>query len=76
MIYFFHRRGDTLRCESRHARDGLGYELVITEGRQSQIERFEDARAMENRQYELRHAWLLHGWRPDDPGDEMDERED
>jgi hypothetical protein len=73
MVYFFHRGGDTRICETRSAPDGPGYELVITDGRRSSVERFQDPRTLENRQDELRHAWLLHGWRAADCDAEMDE---
>jgi hypothetical protein len=73
MIYFFQRAGGTRSCQTRLEAHGPGLELVITEGRDSQVERFRDARELLSRQDELRRAWSLHGWRPvdfdDDDGD-------
>jgi len=73
MVYFFRRAGDTRMCESRSERDGLGYQLIVTEGRQSHVERFTDPQSLANRQCELRYAWLSHGWRDVAPADEMDD---
>jgi len=75
MVYFFHRAGETRTCETRSAPDGPGYELVITDGRRAHVEHFPDPRTLEDRQYELRHAWLLHGWRTADRDEEIDEYE-
>jgi hypothetical protein len=72
MVYFFHRGAETRTCETRAEPHGTGYELVITEDRRSRVEHFHDARTLENRQYELRHAWLLRGWRSADRDDEID----
>jgi hypothetical protein len=73
MIYFFHRAGDTRSCETRIEPSGRGYELVVTEGRQSHIERFADSQALERRQSELRYSWVAHGWRDVGPGDDSDD---
>ena len=75
MIHFFHRGRETRSCEMRLAPDGPGLDLVITEGRRSHVEHFDDVRTMENRQIELRYAWLAHGWRTSDPADAVDEQE-
>ena len=72
MVYFFHRGSETRTCEARPVPNGSGYELVITEGRRSRVEHFQDPRTLENRQYELRHGWLLHGWRTADRDEEFD----
>ena len=75
MIYFFRRAGDTRMCESRSEQDGRGYELIVTEGRHSHVERFNDSQSLANRQCELRYAWLAHGWRDAAPADESDQDE-
>jgi hypothetical protein len=75
MMYTFQRAGDLRSCETRPASRGPGYELVITEGRFARVEHFQDARSVENRQYELRHAWLMHGWRTTDHASDVDERD-
>ena len=73
MIYFYRRAGDTRTCETRLEADGPGFELIVMEGQDSRVERFDDPRALAHREYELRHAWLLHGWRAMDEYDEDDE---
>ena len=72
MVHFFHRGGDTRSCETRPAVDHPGYDLIVTEGRQSHVEHFEDVRALESRQWELRYAWMTHGWRITDGDGEAD----
>ena len=74
MIYFYRRAGDTRMCETRLEPEGPGLELVVTEGRDSRIERFADTIALARREDELRHDWLLDGWRA--MGAEDDEDED
>jgi len=74
MIYFYRRAGDTRTCETRLELDGPGFELIVMDGRDSRVERFDDAGALASREYELRHAWQLHGWRVvDDSDGEYDE---
>jgi len=75
MIYFFRLAGDTRTCETRLESDGPRFELIITEGRESHVERFDDAMALYDRQAELRRTWSMHGWRTIDPVDEYDEEE-
>lgn len=75
MIYFYRRAGDTRMCETRLESDGPGFELIVVEGRDSHVERFADVRALVTRECELRHAWLLGGWRTTEPDDEFDEAE-
>ena len=75
MIYFYRRGADTRSCETRLELDGPGFELIVSEVGQSRVERFEDVRALANRAYELRHAWLLNGWRTIEPYDESDDEE-
>jgi len=75
MIYFFRRAGDTRTCETRFAPKGLGYELVVTEGRRSHVEVFKDPQAMADRQSELRYDWLVRGWRDATPPDEIEDDE-
>jgi hypothetical protein len=73
MIYFYRRARDSRSCESRLERDGPGFELIVMDGRESRVERFEDARALASREHELRHEWLLSGWR--EMEDDFDEHE-
>jgi hypothetical protein len=78
MVYFFRRASDTRICESRLEPHGPGFELIVTEGRDSQIERFSDPRDLMMREEELRRTWSMHGWRTIDPDDDYsdDYRED
>ena len=73
MIYFYRRAGDTRMCETRLEPDGPGFELVVVDGQDSRVEHFDDVRALVNREYELRHAWLLNGWRTIGPNDDCEE---
>jgi hypothetical protein len=73
MIYFYRRAGDTRTCETRLEAEGPRFELVVSDGHDSRVERFEDAGAMFARELELRHAWHANGWRTIDPYDEVDE---
>jgi hypothetical protein len=73
MIYFYRRAGDTRICETRLEPDGPGFELVVIDGQQSRVERFDDVRALTSREHELRYAWLSNGWRTVGPDDEVDE---
>ena len=71
MIYFFRRERETRSCETRLELDGHGYELVVTDGPATRVERFEDVDTLVAREYELRQAWSAHGWRAlDDDGDD------
>ncbi len=62
MIWFFERRGEYVRCETRQTTDGA-YELVITQPDGSErVERFEDGATMAKRQVELEHGLAAEGW--------------
>ena len=73
MLYFYRRAGDTRTCETRLEPDGPGYELIVVDGRELRVERFDDPRALASRQNELRHQWMLNGWRTIELYDEFDE---
>ena len=75
MIYFYRRAADTRICETRLEPDGPAFELIVIDGRESRVERFADVRALATRECELRHAWLLSGWRTIGPDDDADEVE-
>jgi hypothetical protein len=75
MIYFYQRARDMRSCETRLEHDGPGFELIIIDGRESWVERFDDVRALHTREYELRHAWQLNGWRTMGEDTELDEGE-
>ena len=73
MIYFYRRAGDTRSCETRLEPDGPGFELVVVDKEDSRVERFDDVRALTDREYELRHKWLMHGWRAIGADDESED---
>lgn len=76
MIYFYRRAADTRTCETRLEPDGPGFELRVSDGRDLRVERFDDVRALANREHQLRYEWRLSGWRTieadedDDVGEE------
>jgi hypothetical protein len=62
MIWFFEKKGQYVRCETRKADDGA-YELVITEADGTErVERFEESAAMARRQVELENSLTAEGW--------------
>jgi hypothetical protein len=62
MIWFFERKGEYVRCETRKADDGV-YELVVTEadGRE-RVERFDDSMSLAKRQVDLERSLTAEGW--------------
>jgi hypothetical protein len=75
VIYFYRRGTNTRSCETRLEPDGPGFELIVVDVRGSRVEHFADVSALANRENELRHAWLLNGWRTIGPDDEPDEKD-
>ena len=73
MIYFYRRAADTRTCETRLEPDGPGFELIVIDGRETRVERFTDVRELATRECELRHEWLLNGWRTIGPDEDFDE---
>ena len=64
MIWFFQRESASLRYEIRRAMDGTGYELVIIEDKNEQVEQVTSASVLLERS---RNVWLglvQQGWRP------------
>lgn len=63
MVWFFEKQGAFIRCETRDAPDGDGFELVIihADGRE-QIERFNDSALLTQRQTELESFFTHDGW--------------
>jgi hypothetical protein len=63
MIWLFERQSEYLRYEARPAKDGLGYELVITyPGGGELVERFDDSAALSRRQKDLEKQLSNEGW--------------
>jgi len=62
MIWFFERKGEYVRCETRKSADGA-FELVITDPDGAErVERFADSAALAKRQVELEHGLTADGW--------------
>jgi hypothetical protein len=62
MIWFFEKKGQYVRCETRKAPDGA-YELVITDANGvERVERFEESAAMAKRQVDLERTMTADGW--------------
>ena len=70
MVYFFQRSGDTRCFETRLQDDGPGYELVVSDGSDLYVERFEELDALIGREKELVRAWRTQGWRSLGPSEE------
>ena len=63
MVFFYEREGQFIRCESRPADAGSGYELVVIypDGRE-RLERFDDPVELNRRQLELQSELTSTGW--------------
>jgi hypothetical protein len=63
MVWFYERHGVFIRCETRDAANGAGFELVIfqPDGTES-VELFIDSAALERRQQELQSTFTHSGW--------------
>ena len=63
MVWFFERHGTFIRCETRDAESGAGFELVVVKPDGSEeVERFEDSASLARRQQELQSAFSHDGW--------------
>ena len=63
-VVYFLRRGDAaIMCDTRLDPEGAGYQLVITERGQEQIENFAELAKLLAREHELLQAWRAQGWR-------------
>lgn len=63
MVFFYERQGQFIRCESRPAETGFGYELAIIhpDGHED-IEHFDDTVELNRRQLELQSELTSSGW--------------
>lgn len=63
MVWFYERQGTFIRCETRDAAPGTGFELIIIQpdGREI-VERFDDSASLERRQQELQTNLSHDGW--------------
>ena len=63
MVWFYERQGNFIRCETRNASTGAGFELVIIQPDGSErVEHFDDSAAMTRRQSELENSLTHDGW--------------
>lgn len=63
MVFFFERQAEFIRCESRPADDGIGYELmVLYPNGHEEIEHFDDTVDLNRRQRELESRLTSAGW--------------
>jgi hypothetical protein len=64
MIWFYTRGSESRTCETRLADDGIGYQLVVTDGGGVHAETFSALSALLAREHELLAAWRALGWAP------------
>jgi hypothetical protein len=63
VVFFFERQAQFIRCESRRADAGGGYELMVLypDGRE-EIEHFDDTVNLNRRERELETSLTSAGW--------------
>jgi hypothetical protein len=63
MVWFYERQGAFIRCETRTAASGVGFELVVIQpDGTEQVEHFDDSATLAKRQAELESALSNDGW--------------
>ena len=63
MVFFFERSGQFIRCESRPAERGNGYELaIIYPDGHEEVEHFDDTVELNQRQRQLETELTSTGW--------------
>ena len=63
MVWFYERQGNFIRCETRNASAGAGFELVIIQPDDSErVEHFDDSATLARRQAELENSLTHDGW--------------
>ena len=63
MVWFYERQGTFIRCETRTAANGVGFELVVIQPDGSeQVEYFDDSPSLMKRQAELESSLTDDGW--------------
>jgi hypothetical protein len=63
MVWFYEREGAFIRCETRDAQNGAGFELVVIQPDGTEhVEYFEDSAALSRRQAELQSSLSHDGW--------------
>jgi hypothetical protein len=63
MVWFYERQGTFIRCETRNASSGRGFELVVVQPDGSErVEHFDDSSTLSKRQSELETTFTHNGW--------------
>jgi hypothetical protein len=63
MVWFYERQGNCIRCETRTATAGGGFELVVIQPDGSErVEHFDDSATLARRQAELENSLTHDGW--------------
>ena len=63
MVWFYERHGAFIRCETRTAANGIGFELVMIQPDGSEhVEYFDDSASLTKRQEELQTSLTHDGW--------------
>jgi hypothetical protein len=63
MVWFYERQGSFIRCETRVASSGSGFELVVIQPDGSErVEHFDDSSTLARRQAELENTLTHDGW--------------
>ena len=63
MVWFYERQGNFIRCETRTATAGGGFELVVIHPDGSErVEHFDDSARLARRQAELENSLTHDGW--------------
>lgn len=63
MVWFYERKGSFIRCETRTASSGQGFELVVVKPDGSEhVEHFDDSSTLARRQAELETTFTHDGW--------------
>ena len=63
MVWFYERQGAFIRCETRTAANGVGFELVtIQPDGSEQVEYFDNSDSLMKRQEELQTSLTHDGW--------------
>ena len=63
MVWFYERHGAYIRCETRDAANGNGFDLLILNPDGSErVEHFDDSQALTRRQQELESNLAVDGW--------------
>jgi len=63
MIWFYERHGVFIRCETRDAPNGDGFELVMIDPDGTErVERYADSASLQRRQEELQDSLTHDGW--------------